>query len=54
MIVGLCECVPLIGMLFTYFGLGFAGDPTPFVIATLLYCFCVAAFGTPFRGRESG
>jgi ABC-2 type transport system permease protein len=50
MIVGLCECVPLIGMLFTYFGLGFAGDPTPFVIATLLYCFCVAAFGTLIGG----
>ncbi len=45
-LVGLCECVPLLVMLFTYFGLGFAGDPTPFLVATLLYCFCVAAFGT--------
>ena len=45
-IVGVCECVPLMIMLFTYFGMGFAGDPTPFLVATLLYCFCVAAFGT--------
>jgi ABC-2 type transport system permease protein len=45
-LVGLCECVPLLLLLFTYFGLGFAGDPTPFVIATILYCSCVAAFGT--------
>src|SRR5438270_10940431 len=29
-IVGICECVPLLFMLFTYFGLRFAGDPTPF------------------------
>jgi ABC-2 type transport system permease protein len=33
-------------MLFSYFGLSFAGDPSPFLLATLLYCFCVAAFGT--------
>ena len=45
-IVGLCECVPLLFMLYTYFGLGFVGDPSCFVVATLLYCFCVAAFGT--------
>ncbi|MFL6444762.1 MAG: ABC transporter permease [Candidatus Sulfotelmatobacter sp.] len=50
MIVGLCECVPLIIMLFTYFGLGFAGDPTPFLTATVLYCFCVSAFGTLIGG----
>ena len=33
-------------LLFTYFGLGFVGDPSPFVVATILYAFCVAAFGT--------
>src|SRR5262249_31180645 len=33
-------------VLFGYFGLGLAGDPTPFLIATVLYMFCVAAFGT--------
>jgi len=26
----------------TYFGLGLAGDPTPFIVATILYTFCVA------------
>ena len=46
MVVGLCECVPLMVLLFTYFGLHFAGDPTPFLVATVLYAFCVAAFGT--------
>ena len=46
MVVGLCECIPLMFMLFTYFGLHFAGDPTPLLVATVLYTFCVAAFGT--------
>ena len=44
--VALAECVLMLTVLFTYFGLGLAGDPTPFVVATLLYAFCVAAFGT--------
>ncbi len=26
--------------------MSFAGDPTPFLLATMLYAFCVAAFGT--------
>ncbi len=32
--------------LFTYFGLHLTGDPTPFLVATVLYAFCVATFGT--------
>src|SRR5947209_13221452 len=36
-VVGLWECVPLLLMLFPYFGLGFAGDPSPFIVATVLY-----------------
>jgi ABC-2 type transport system permease protein len=32
--------------LFTYFGLHLVGDPTPFIVATILYAFCVATFGT--------
>jgi len=44
--VALAECALMLAVLFTYFGLGLAGDPTPFVVATLLYAFCVAAFGT--------
>jgi ABC-2 type transport system permease protein len=46
MIVALAECLIMSLLLFTYFGLSFAGDPTPALIATVLYAFCVAAFGT--------
>lgn len=46
MIVAFLECLVLLTLLFTYFGLNFAGDPTPFIVATVLYAFCVAAFGT--------
>jgi len=46
MIVALAECLIMSVLLFTYFGLSFAGDPTPALIATVLYAFCVAAFGT--------
>ena len=45
-IVALAECVLGLALLFTYFGLGLAGDPTPFIVATVLYAFCVASFGT--------
>ena len=44
--VALGECVVMMLFLFTYFGLSFAGDPTPFIVATILYAFCVASFGT--------
>jgi len=46
MIVALAEALVMCALLFTYFGLTFAGDPTPFIVATVLYTFCVAAFGT--------
>lgn len=46
MAVAGAECGLMLILLFTYFGLSFAGDPTPFFIATVLYAFCVAAFGT--------
>lgn len=46
MIVALAECLFMLVALFTYFGLGFAGDPIPFLVATVLYSFCVASFGT--------
>jgi ABC-2 type transport system permease protein len=44
--VAISESLIMLVALFTYFGLAFAGDPTPFIVATLLYAFCVAAFGT--------
>jgi ABC-2 type transport system permease protein len=33
-------------LLLTYFGLQLVGDPTPLLVSTLLYTFCVATFGT--------
>ena len=44
--VALAEAAVLVLLLLTDFGVGFAGDPTPFLAATLLYAFCVSAFGT--------
>ena len=44
--VAFCECILLLTLLFTYFGLSFAGDPTPFIVATIFYAFCVSSFGT--------
>lgn len=46
MAVALAETVLMLALLFTYFGLSLVGDPTPFLVATVLYAFCVAAFGT--------
>jgi ABC-2 type transport system permease protein len=46
MIVAFGEWVLLCIALFTYFGLHLAGDPTPFFVATILYAFLVATFGT--------
>jgi drug efflux transport system permease protein len=46
MAVAGAECVLMLLLLFTYFGLHMAGDPTPFLVATVLYAFCVASFGT--------
>jgi drug efflux transport system permease protein len=51
MTVALAEVVVMSVLLFTYFDLTFAGDPTPFLVATVLYAFCVAAFGTMIGSR---
>ena len=45
-LVSFCECLLLLTLLFTYFGLNFAGDPTCFMVATMFYAFCVCSFGT--------
>ena len=44
--VALGEVVLLLVLLFTFFEARLAGDPTPFLVATVLYAFCVASFGT--------
>jgi ABC-2 type transport system permease protein len=46
MMVVLSECLVMSTLLFTYFGLSFAGDPTALLVATVLYAFCVSSFGT--------
>jgi ABC-2 type transport system permease protein len=46
MVVSLMESLLMLVALLTSFGLRFAGDPTPFLLSTVLYAFCVAAFGT--------
>lgn len=46
MTVALAEALVLFVILRLVFGLGFVGDPTPFLVSTVLYVFCVAAFGT--------
>ncbi len=45
-LIALAEWLLSLVLLFTYFGLSFAGDPTPLIVATVLYSFCVSAFGT--------
>ena len=45
MIVASAEAIAMMTILFMGFGLRFAGDPTPFLVATILYMFTVTAFG---------
>ena len=51
MLVALAECVLMLIFLFTYFGLSFVADPSPFFVATVLYAFCVASFGVMVGSR---
>lgn len=46
MAVAAAESLIMLALLLTHFGLRFVGDPTPFLVATLLYAFCVACFGS--------
>jgi ABC-2 type transport system permease protein len=46
MVVALAEAALALILLFGFFGIQLAGDPTPFLLATLLYAFCTASFGT--------
>ena len=44
--IGLTQCLLAVGLMFTLFGLRFAGDPTPLVAGSVLFVFCMAAFGS--------
>lgn len=46
MVISFCEWVLGMTCLLTVFGLRFAGDPTPLLIGSVLYAFCVVSFGT--------
>jgi ABC-2 type transport system permease protein len=45
MVVFAAEAVVLSVLLFTYFGVSLATEPTPLLVGSILYAFCVAAFG---------
>ncbi|HVW85720.1 MAG TPA: ABC transporter permease, partial [Bryobacteraceae bacterium] len=45
-LIAIAEWILSLLLLLTYFGLHLVGDPTPFIVATILYGFCVATFGT--------
>jgi len=46
MLIAFAEWGLMMIEIYTYFGLHLVGDPTPFLVATVLYAFCVATFGT--------
>ena len=46
MVVAACEWILGDDRLLTVFGLHIAGDPTPLMVGSVLYAFCVASFGT--------
>jgi drug efflux transport system permease protein len=45
MTIALCEWLLSVALLLTVFGLHIAGDPTPLIVASVLYAFCVSSFG---------
>src|SRR5882724_1179605 len=45
-VIGLAEWVLALILAMSLFGLRFAGDPTPFLVGSLLYLFCNVSFGT--------
>jgi ABC-2 type transport system permease protein len=45
-LIALAEWALSLTLLLTVFGLSLAGDPSAFLVATVLYAFCVASFGT--------
>jgi drug efflux transport system permease protein len=44
--VGLAQWLLALGLMFGLFGLRLAGDPSPLVVASVLFVFCVVSFGT--------
>jgi ABC-2 type transport system permease protein len=46
MVIAIAEWLIALSVLITVFGLSIAGDPTPLIVGTVLYAFCVSSFGT--------
>src|SRR5262245_56232246 len=46
MVIGVGQCLLALGVIMTLFGLRVVGDPTPFLVASTLFLFCVVSFGT--------
>jgi ABC-2 type transport system permease protein len=46
MVIGIGAWLLCLALLFTAFGLRLAGDPTPLVVSSALFLFCVTSFGT--------
>jgi drug efflux transport system permease protein len=46
MVIALCEWLLALVVLLNVFGLRLVGDPSPLIVATVLYAFCVASFGS--------
>lgn len=46
MIIALCEWALSMIALYVVFGMRLAGDPTPLIVGTVMYAFCVASYGT--------
>lgn len=53
LLVGLAEAIVIIGISLLLFGLRFAGDPTPFLIATPLFILVAVLFGLMIGTRAS-
>ena len=45
-VLGLGQWCLVLALMFTLFGLRFAGDPTAFVVGSVLFLFCVVSFGS--------
>jgi ABC-2 type transport system permease protein len=50
MVVGLTQCLLLVGLMLTLFGLRVVGDPTPLVVGSVLFTFCMASFAALVGG----
>jgi len=46
MAIGLTQWLLAVGLMFTLFGLRFAGDPSPLIAGSVLFVFCVVSFGS--------